>query len=396
MGSAERSIAGDRTRSRAGWSNRPITVGVASTVVAAAVVGLRIAVAGGGHVATFIVAGNRYADPHRVPAGVPVVIGNGYDGQFYYRIALSPFDFARHAFGIQVDTVARFGRLTYPLLAWLLAGGQDRAVPWTLVVVNVIGLGVLGLLGASVAHDGGRRVWWGLLLPASFGFLWTLSRDLTEITEAVFLVGGFVALRRGRPVLAGVVFSAAVLSRETALVAVACVAVVQVGRWWRERREPRQAAAWVIPVVVFAAWQVVIWVQTGHLAATGSGARNTALPLRGFVDGLSHYVHDLPHAAALLWFGELVVLVIVVGSAALAWRVTSAPAHERLAWIAYVVLALCLAPGIWLGDVGFRSLDDVYVTSCLLILASPRTPRVMAVVMAGSWIVVAVELIKFV
>ena len=417
-----------RARRAPGPLDRPVAVGVAVTVLAGAVAVLRIVVAGHGHIDTFIVAGNHYVDAHRVPSGVPVGVGNGYDGQFYYRIALAPFDFSRTAYGIRIDSVERFGRITYPLLAWLVAGTRDAAVPWTLVVVNIAGLGALGMLGAVVARDGGRRVWWGLLLPASFGFLWTLSRDLTEITESVFLVGGFVALRRGRPVLAGIVFSAAVLGRETAMVAVACVAATQAVRWWRQRSRvgvtpaavalgdggrsasaatgvatasgisvtPRETVAWVIPVAVFAAWQAVVWAGVGHVAVTGSGERNTAFPLQGFVDGFSHYVHEVSHTSGLLWFGELVVLVIVVATAALAWRVSAAPAPERLAWIAYVVLALCLAPGIWLGDVGFRSLDDVYVMSCLVVLSSPRTPKVMAVAVAGSWLVVAVELIKFI
>ncbi len=380
------------------WTQRPLAVAAVSTVAATVVAALRLLVATNGHIGRFVVAGTQYTDPARVPPGIPVGSGSGYDGQFYYRIALSPFDFATHAFGIRVDNTVRFGRVMYPFLAWIVAGTRDGAVPWTMVAVNIAGIAALGAMGAVLARDGGRSVWWGLLLPGSFGFLWTLSRDLTEITEAAFLVAGLLALRRGRPVLAGAALAGAVLSRETALVAVACIAVVQVAAWWRRRDGPERAlfAAWIIPLVSFAAWQVVVLVGTGQLAAVGSGQRNVGVPLLGLGRGISHYAGRLPDVGALLWFGELAVVVALVTTAALALRRSRAPLHERLAWGAYVVLALCLAPAIWLGDVGFRSLNDVYVLSCLVILASARRPQVIAVVLAGSWLVVAVELIKFV
>jgi hypothetical protein len=382
-----------------------VAVGGVSSLAAAVVAGLRLVVAVNGHVGRFVVAGSQYTDAARVPAGIPVGSGSGYDGQFYYRMALSPFDVAHRAFGIQMDTAVRFGRIMYPFLAWMAAGTREAAVPWTMVAVNIAGIGALGVMGAVLARDGGRRVWWGLLLPGSFGFLWTLSRDLTEITEAAFLVAGLLALRRQRPGLAAAALTAAVLSRETALVAVGCVAVVQGRDWWRARTgasSPTSAApgamalSWIVPIVAFVAWQLVVLARTGHLPATGSGSRNVGVPFEGLARGVSHYGALLPDVRALLWFGELVVMAALVVTAALALRHSGAPDHERLAWVAYVVLALCLAPAIWLGDVGFRSLNDVYALSCLVILASARRPRLIALALAGSWLVVAVELVKFV
>jgi hypothetical protein len=46
-------------------------------------------------------------------------------------------------------------------------------------VVNVLGLG-----GALLARDSGRHVLWGLVLPGYWGYLWSLGRDLTEISAA--------------------------------------------------------------------------------------------------------------------------------------------------------------------------------------------------------------------
>jgi hypothetical protein len=379
---------------------RPWRVGAAAAAAALVVVALRIVVAGHGHVGRLVLVGQRFVVPGRhIP--IAVVPGNGYDGQFYYRLALGPLDFSAHAHGIVMDSPQRYERVIYPALAWLAAAGHASLVPWSLVAVNIVALGALAWMGAVVARDGGRHPAWGLLLAGYFGFVWSLSRDLTEIVEVTFMVAGLLALRRGRPVVAGVALSAAVLSRETVLVVVGCVAVAQVARWILPRARlsagapsPVQAAAWVLPVVAFAAWQVVVKAKVGHVPLLASGQHNLDLPFVGLARGFTHYAHLMPSKASILWFGELVVLAVVVAAAAINIKAGSTPVHERLAWAGYGVLAACLAPGIWLGDVGFRSLDDLYVLSALVLLASPRRVRLVAPLMGVTWLVVAVELVK--
>jgi hypothetical protein len=79
---------------------------------------------------------------------VTVFRGSGYDGQFYYRLALNPANLHRSAYGIRFDNPYRVQRITYSVLAFVAAAGQMAAVPDALVAVNVLGLAVLALLGA--------------------------------------------------------------------------------------------------------------------------------------------------------------------------------------------------------------------------------------------------------
>lgn len=374
--------------------------------------------AGHGNIASFIVVGAAHVRS-RVPAGVPVSPGQGYDGQFYYRMALGPFNFSRTAFGIRMDTLSRFERITYPAFSWLLAAGRSSLVPWSLVLVNVVGLACLGTLGAVLARDAGRHVCWGLLLPGYFGFVWVLSRDLAEIVTATFVVAGVLALRRRRYLLAAIAFSVGVLSRETALLVVALLAVEgplslvsgrlgairrgtapapapSVGTAPRHTEPSAPALCWLLPGAVFVAWQLTARLATGSWPLLTSGQKNLDFPFAGLLQGFRHYLGRLPSTAALLWFGELFILLVVVAAAGLALRTTTARLYERAAWLAYGVVALTLAPGIWLGDVGFRSLDDLYVFSCIVLLSSRRRVTVPAVLVAGGWVVVAVELVRFI
>jgi hypothetical protein len=392
---------------RPGWV--AAVAGSASGLVAAA----RIIVAGHGNVASFIVVGSAHVRA-RVPAGVPIASGQGYDGQFYYRMALGPLNFNHTAYGIRMDTLSRFERIAYPALAWLVAGGRGWLVPWSLVIVNVIALTCLGALGAVIAREAGRHSWWGLALPGYFGFAWVLSRDLAEIVTATFVVAGVVALRHNRVGLAATAFSAAVLSRETTLIVVALLALERPLSTIRARivdrrngpapviaapttqGDPARAVTWVLPCVAFVGWQLVTRLAIGSWPLLTSGQRNLDVPFVGLVRGFSHYLGRVPSTAAALWFGELLILGVVVVAAAMALRTTTARLYERAAWLAYGLLALTLAPGIWLGDVGFRSLDDLYVFSCIVLLSSKQRLTVPGFLVAGSWVVVAVELVRFI
>jgi len=134
-------------------------------LAALAVVLARLEVAARGNIASFIIAGTHYANPRQIPRGVPVTTGNGYDGEFYYRLALDPADLAHTAFGIRLDSFLRLKRIGYPALAWLASAGHASAVPVALVAVNVAGLALLGFAGGLLARQMGRHAAWGLVLP---------------------------------------------------------------------------------------------------------------------------------------------------------------------------------------------------------------------------------------
>jgi hypothetical protein len=98
--------------------------------------------------------------------------------------------------------------------------------------------------------------------------------------------------------------------------------------------------------------------------------------------------------AAVIWLVELVVVVMLVVSALAV--VSKVPREIGLAWVVSVLLGLCAATGIWLGDVGFRSLDDIYLLSWVVLLMQPRRVTRLAIVCGGMWCVVAVELIRYI
>jgi hypothetical protein len=71
-----------------------------------------------GDASVFVVAGDRFVDAGQTPPDLMVrPTSDGYDGQFYYRLALDPFTKRVVDFGISLSNpVWRQQRIAYPLL----------------------------------------------------------------------------------------------------------------------------------------------------------------------------------------------------------------------------------------------------------------------------------------
>jgi hypothetical protein len=309
----------------------------------------------------FVVAGVKYASPTRAPRDLPVQSVAGYDGQFHYRLALDPFDLARTAFGIRLDSFSRVERIGYPFLAWLVSGGHHGLVPLALVTINVVACAIVALAGGLLAQSAGRHALWGLVFAGYWGYLWTLGRDLTELTAAAFVLLALAALIRHAPIWSGLSFLCAVLSKETSVLLIGTLALLAV--WERLAKVPADSLS-------------------SGLSSPSSSAASSPRP------------SSWPSSASLLWFGELGVLLVVTIGAALS--LTAAPIALRALWIVSVLLVLSTAKGIWLGDVGFRSLDDAYLTGWLVLLYRRRPIWPWALICCATWIVVFVELVRFV
>lgn len=328
------------------------------------------------NIGNFILVGRHFANPAQVPHGIPIQPTYGYDGQFFYRLALDPADLARVAFGIRVDHSYRFMRIGYPALTWLLSGGQHSLVPDVLVGVNILAIGTLAYLGGIFAVEGGRNALWGLLLPAYFGLIVSLSRDTAEPLAAVCLLAGLVALRRRRPVLAGVLLAYGALTRETVIVGVGAIAITRVVSLARHRRAPgRDDVAWVLPAAVFVAWQAVLYAVTGALALASDSARNAGLPFSAPLHALAF---NLRHANSNvfgrydLWLLELGALILCCAIAIATMRESRAPGHEKLALFLYIAEICVVNPNTWNSvDAAMRSFIEVYLVAVIILLSVP-------------------------
>ena len=374
-----------RQRAASPWSrlDRPVVAGVIAFVAWLGFVLARWQIWANGNLSKFILLGSgRTGFTHlaQLPRGVAIADPNeaGYDGQFYYRLALDPFDWARTAFGITMDQSYRYTRIGYPVLAWLVSFGQHQLVPYVLVLINLFGVAAMAVLGGMFARASGRHALFGLAFAAYFGLVISVGRDTAEPVAEACMLGGLLAYRRSRYLLAAGLFAFGAITRETILFAPAAIAVVRLIEMARRRARPGLAdLTWVAPAVAYGVVEVAVhFVVKGKFPLLANTSRNLTTPFTALYDALKYEVghintaHLSPIDIALLEYATVAVF-IVAGLAVL--KVTAAPVHERLAFVFFVLELGLLSKQIWTSTFGDgRSLIEVYLMALILLLATPR------------------------
>lgn len=168
----------------------------------------------------------------------------GYDGQFFYYVALDPLHAEKY-----IDAPAyRLGRIGYPALARVVSAGQAGAVPWALFLVNLAAVAAGTFLLARILAARGVSPWFAVLYGTAPGLFIAVSRDLAEPLAYALAIAGLAVLGTGprRLVAAGVLFGLAGVTRElTLLFPVALAAALALG--WadegpRRKRDLRSGA----------------------------------------------------------------------------------------------------------------------------------------------------------
>jgi hypothetical protein len=333
-----------------------------------------------GHVSRFVHAGTYFVVARHGLVRQP---GAGYDGQFVYRLSLAPLDVRTVAHGIRFDTPLRTQRIGLPLLAWLLAGGgHAAAVPAALLGINIASLTAIAGMGGMIAGRAGRQPAWGALLAAPAGLQFSLLHDLTEPLEIALLLAGLLLLWADRYAASAGALAAAALTRETALLLVAAVALPRLRQLVRDRRPARHDAVWLTPVVVWLAWQAYIAAATGASPLGRGGRDNVGLPLAGAVD----FARSLPHAAWHHWplfTVQLVFVVVLVVMAVPGIREAQAPVP--LALLLYGLFSLCVTEIVWSGWDDLRFLIEPMVLLTVVLLLGRRRLSWFAGAAAAVW-----------
>ena len=201
-------------------------------------------------------AGDRFTDPATVAPHLSVLPdSDGYDGQFYYRLAIRPFTNVRTDYGVSFDRNAyRQQRILHPLLAHCSLG-QPRLVPAALVAVNLISVAALGWCAGALAQTWGRHALEGLLVALYPGLLLTFDLDLAEILSSALLTATLLLLARQRHALATLTLCLAVLAKETTLgVAAAALPAYAWSRLVQRKGDPRWHL-WLAPGALYVGWR---------------------------------------------------------------------------------------------------------------------------------------------
>jgi hypothetical protein len=203
------------------------------------------------------------------------------DANLTLRVARDPFGSGASFVGTEPATgvAYRYGRILYPLAAWLLAFGRPSLVAWTMPVVYAISVGLLVVAACALLTARGAPARRGLLLMAVPSFWVTLPIVfLDPVAVALTLAVYRLALTR-RTAAARVTATATLLTREIAFIALLPFV-------WRDVREKRfrSAAAWLATAIPILVWLAVVRARFGEWGfrqPAGRGALSG--PFAGYV-----------------------------------------------------------------------------------------------------------------
>lgn len=242
----------------------------------------------------FIYMGQKFSQQSHTSAAIAWVPGLrtertqlGFDGQFYYFIAVDPV----HArdYMDQYGPAYRYTRVLYPLLARALALGRADLIPYTLVLINWLAIAAGTLIVALWLRRKRKSPWFALAYGLYPGLSFSLERDLTEPLAFALVALGMYAFEfagKRRIIAASGCFALAVLARESvALFPVAYGLVLVADGFTGGKGEPRvrwrdggvMIALSLLPLVMYKGF-LLIW-----LGSLGSPADSTprVIPFQG-------------------------------------------------------------------------------------------------------------------
>ena len=328
-----------------------------------------------------VLAGDEFTDPASAPKSLAVAAhAPGYDGQFYYRLALAPLSTAARVAGIRFDyPVYRAQRIGYPLLVRLFSAANPKAIPWVMLLLNVAAAGVIAGTAATIV-----RPWWTALAVSLFpGFLLTISRDLVELVEIAFLLLALRFLLSRRIAPAVIFLTLAVLTKETAILFAIATGLAIL---WRERAIFR-ASAFGIPIAAHIGWKLFLF-RLWNLPPNLGASEHFAMPFAGLFTAMRSANHLLAIEVAVIALFTIVV--------AMAFRTSRAGLPVKLGWIMYAALFFTLGVEFWWEDWAFlRAASDYAVLGTLIAVESESFRAPVALLVMASWLALAAHIIVF-
>lgn len=361
--------------------SHPVAASVIALLAWAGFVLARLNVWAKGDLTYFIMSGVIYSHPAQMYPRIQHVSSAGYDGQFYYRFALNPFNWHATAYGITVDHNYRYTRIGYPLIAWLLSAGHAAVVPVMLVMVNLACVAAIGWLGAVFARDSGRHGLWGLLFVAYFGLVISVGRDTAEPLADACLLAALLLYRRKRYIPAALLLMYGVITNEPVLIMAVGIALTRLWSFWKRRARPgREDLIWVLPGVAYVVLQVAEkLIVPGTSGGSSDITSNITVPFAAMVRGLftdfrlMSWTHLGLYDFNLI---EFIALAVAVVSGLLVLRATTAPVHERVGFVCFVLIEIVMASWQYWGSVfgDGRTYVESFLMATVLLLATPGRP----------------------
>ena len=271
----------------------------------------------------------------------------GHDGKFFFVLANDPWLLDADQQVVLLDRPKyRAQRMLYPVLAG--GGGllDGDAIVWSLLIVNLVAMG-LGTWGVAVlAAEMGGSPWWGLAFALNVGLISEMNIDAAGVVAAAAAFWALVFLRRGRLGPGIGLLAVSALSREAMLIVAAGSA------WWiwRQGRRKGAAIALAAPTGAVALWAVYVRMRLGS-GGDIAQVEELGWPFIGLIGAFDDWLSDpvdLVAGLAILTLLALFTRRVLLSSDIVGWAflgfVVLAFLFTRQVWLSYYDISRAIAP----------------------------------------------------
>lgn len=238
-------------------------------------------------------------NPRVYPAGTIVWKDSiGYDGQFYYQIALHPFDLKKfYSEGQTLGEIPfRYQRILYPLLAFLFSFGNPVLIPWTLIILNVSALTFGALFLVKILDSYVGKPWLSLFYGLSVSSIVALRFDMPQVLALSLGVASLYYFARGKLALSFLMISLSMLTYEASVLFL--LAMV-----WDllQRRDYKNVLFLGSSIFPFLLYELLLYSVFGQLPLFTSGS-NIGVPFAGLLHSARYFWSFRPFS--LVFQGE--------------------------------------------------------------------------------------------
>jgi hypothetical protein len=286
----------------------------------------------------------------------------GHDGKFFFAQANDPWYLEPERHAVVLDQPRyRAQRMLFPLLAGGFGFFPPSVVVWSMLLTNVLAMGLGAFLAARLAVRWGGTSWLGLAVPLNIGLLFELDIGGAGIVAYTCCLGAVYSLATERTRLASLLFAAAALSREVMVLFAVGVFVL----WWVERRQ----LLWRIvttPLFAMSIWYVYLRLRLMGISGTGAGDPVFAPPFVGISQAFRSWVEDPVDLLV-----NVVLLSIVIATVPLALR-----SRSPIAWgaLPFIALAAVLSVGVLREPFNLSRAVAPVFTALPFLVFGPRYP----------------------
>jgi hypothetical protein len=306
----------------------------------------------------------------------------GYDGQYYYGVAVDPVH--AHSY-IGGNSGYVYSRILYPVVSRVAAGGSIHAVPYAMLVVNLVAVAVATVAIALWLVQRGLPAWPAALYALFPGLVFAVFRDLTEPLAFALAACAMLAFPRRLPVAAAL-FALALLTRETVVPFALAAALALVVTDWRGRRAWGSWRRGVLFALAACAplfvWRLVVTLILHQPTQESGHGASWVIPFHGIA---SYWPWDRQHRVIVLTI-VLPTILLLAGAVVLIRRRRTAAAAGLVIANA-LVFVVFLPDGVDVDyDAAARAAIGVVLAGIYCLPGWWRPGRRAAVVSAGAFV----------